>query len=470
MMDNAAKAALFDILDDLDCGTIVLDAEHRICHWSRWMQDFADLRAEEVVGHLLWDVLPSLRDTRVQEGVQDALSAGAESFLSHSLHGLTFPLRCHDNRPLLHDVIVRPVSRLAEPHCLIQIKDVTERRHAQDALAQSRKRYQATFENAGVGVGEADLEGRLLRVNDRMCEILGYSHSELLGRGFHNITHPDDRENSVHQVLQLTSGPARRFSLEKRYIHKNGSTVWATLTCSVVRDAHGQPAYFVATIEDISRRRTAEAERGRLMKQKDLLMRETHHRVKNSLALVASMLSLQIRRIHNPEARVHLSDAYQRILAVAHLHERLYQGDHADQVDLDGLLQGLCADLRESVRAVEGGQNVIAETDVRMFISADNALPLAIVVSELVTNAVKYAHPDGSPGTITIRCIRSEANTLDLCIRDDGVGLPPGFDPAASGGLGMSIIRALVDQLKGKLSFRSDGGGTEVSLTVPNLD
>jgi PAS domain S-box-containing protein len=143
-------------------------------------------------------------------------------------------------------------------------RDITERRRAEEALRQSEERFRATFEQAAVGVAHVSLEGRWLRVNQKLLEIVGYSGEELLRMTFQDITHRDDLETDLEQVRRLLAGEIGTYSLEKRYIKKDGSIVWINLTVSLVRDPNGAPEYFIGVIEDISERKRAEGERSQI--------------------------------------------------------------------------------------------------------------------------------------------------------------------------------------------------------------
>ncbi|MDP9487357.1 MAG: PAS domain S-box protein, partial [Actinomycetota bacterium] len=136
--------------------------------------------------------------------------------------------------------------------------DVTEQREARRALAESEERFRATFEQAAVGVAHVAPDGRWLRVNDRLCRIVGYGHEELAGMTFEDIIHPDDLKKDLGQVSRLLAGEIATYSMEKRYLRKDGSAVSVDLTVSLVRDESGEPGYFIGVIEDITERRRAE--------------------------------------------------------------------------------------------------------------------------------------------------------------------------------------------------------------------
>jgi PAS domain S-box-containing protein len=134
----------------------------------------------------------------------------------------------------------------------------TERRNAETALQVSEERFRATFFQAAVGITQANLSGELRLVNDRFCEILGYSRAEMLGKTFLELTHPDYREACLHAIHQLLNGETVSYSTEKRFLRKDGASVWARVNVSLVRDQDNQPQYFIGVVEDTTERIQAE--------------------------------------------------------------------------------------------------------------------------------------------------------------------------------------------------------------------
>src|SRR3954471_9640176 len=152
------------------------------------------------------------------------------------------------------------VDRLLLGVAANQVAILLDRRRTEDALRESEERFRGTFENAGSGIADCDLQGRFLRVNRKLCEIVGYTHEELLQKTGQDITHPDDRAASLEQFLPLLRGEQPGYSLEKRCVRKDGSPVWIDLADSLRRDAAGAPAYVISVLQDISGRKRLEEE------------------------------------------------------------------------------------------------------------------------------------------------------------------------------------------------------------------
>ena len=165
--------------------------------------------------------------------------------------------------------------------------DITERRRIEEVLRESEERFRATFEHAAIGAAQVGIDGRWLRVNRRLCEIVGYEPEEMLQTTFQEITHPDDLEGDLAQVRRLLADELGTYTMEKRYLRKDGSIVWVNLTVSLVRDASGEPAYFIAVVEDISERKKTEEERDLLL-VKEQLARSEAVEARRRLALLAA--------------------------------------------------------------------------------------------------------------------------------------------------------------------------------------
>ncbi|MFO1075439.1 MAG: histidine kinase dimerization/phosphoacceptor domain -containing protein [Geminicoccaceae bacterium] len=211
-------------------------------------------------------------------------------------------------------------------------------------------------------------------------------------------------------------------------------------------------------------RQRIEAKLRDALKEREMLLAEVNHRVKNSLQLVASMLSLQAGSGAEERVRQQLLAASTRIAAIARAHQRLYRSDNIRCIDLSAYLVDLCHDLS----AVRTDCAIVATTPEPVQIATDRAIPVALVVNELVTNAVKHGRQgDGEPCRVEVRLERAGPDEVVLSVSDDGAGLPPGFDPAKTTGLGMRIVLAFAQQLGATLEFGPSAKGAEFALRIP---
>jgi two-component sensor histidine kinase len=199
--------------------------------------------------------------------------------------------------------------------------------------------------------------------------------------------------------------------------------------------------------------------------QKEILVREIHHRVKNNLQLVMSLLNLHARRIRDPRAEVAFAEARSRINALATLHRRLYESESLQEIDLKWFLEDLCAELRRGGLSRGRIVELVVESPSEV-IGPDVAVPLGLLVTEAITNAYKHAFNEREGGHISVQVTRLSPSVLSLTIRDDGTGFDTAANTQDHSGLGRSLIEAFVRQLRGELEVRSDEG-TIVQVTFP---
>ena len=198
------------------------------------------------------------------------------------------------------------------------------------------------------------------------------------------------------------------------------------------------------------------------LERQNMLMKEMNHRVKNSLAIVASILNMQSRDIGNPELTSKFEEAAARVSAVARAHERLNRSHDTETVDLGVYLEDVCKDLDASV----GQCKISIDAQKNIIFPIDKAISIALTVVELIANCAKYAYPDNVGGSIWISLKKIDSKDLRLTVRDEGLGLPDDFDPRRAKGLGMRIISAFAQQLNSNLTFNKMNPGTEVSMKI----
>jgi two-component sensor histidine kinase len=195
----------------------------------------------------------------------------------------------------------------------------------------------------------------------------------------------------------------------------------------------------------------------------EVLLKEINHRVKNSLALVVSMLRLQARDDDDPKVTERLEEASTRIIAVARAHDRLYQSNDVQKLDIGVYVEQVCKDMNDAVSQLD----VRIDAEHGIAIATDRAISSALIVSEVLTNAAKYAYKEQPGGKIWVTVAAAPQNNVVLSVRDEGPGLPDGFDHESAKSLGMRIITAFSRQLNGHMAVNSSSAGTEFVLTIP---
>jgi PAS domain S-box-containing protein len=347
-------------------------------------------------------------------------------------------------------------------------RDISDRKKIEIALQQSEERFRLAFNDAAIGVALVSLEGQFLQVNRSLCEIVGYSEEELQATDFQTITYPDDLETDFNYVRQLLAGEIRTCQIEKRYIHKLGYLVWILLCVSLVRDEQGRPLYFIAQIQDISDRKIAEAQIAASLEEKNVLLKEIHHRVKNNLQIICSLLNLQSRSLKDFVTIELFKETQNRIQSMALIHEKLYQSKNLSKIDLAGYIRDLVNNLLRSYAHESSKFSIKTELYSDLVLDIDTIIPCGLIVNELISNAIKYAFTFQKKGEIYIQARSDDSQSLILIVSDNGKGLPVDFELENSRTLGLKLVKSLTNQLRGTIQVISPPG-TKFIITLTRI-
>ncbi|MBK1659127.1 sensor histidine kinase [Paracraurococcus ruber] len=331
---------------------------------------------------------------------------------------------------------------------------------AEVALRERSAWLEAAQQAARVGVWQQDLRSGRVLWSAGMRRILRLPATDAEAPGdWQAHLHPDDQARIAGVAAQRPGG-GPPFDEEFRVLAGDGTLRWVRSQGVVERDAAGQPLRALGAWIDITARKRLEEEREALLKQQEFLAGEIHHRVKNSLQLVLSLLLLQARRAP-PEAEAALRDAARRVGTVAAVHRRLYEEDPEGAADVGRYLAGLVEDLRASLVEARNGRDLALAAEPGLRLAPEHLAAVGIVATELVTNALKYGR-----GTVMLRLARGPGG-LAMAVEDAGPGFPEGFDPAASRGLGMRVALTLTRQAGGQLALDRAAPGGRVVVTLP---
>lgn len=333
------------------------------------------------------------------------------------------------------------------------VQDITERKCTQEALRRSEQHYHTILQTAMDGFWVVDMQGHIIEVNEAYCRIIGYNRDELLGMTISDVESLET-ESEMRQHFQNIIDKGYDF-FETRHRGKDGRIVDIEAS---VKYLPNEGILFVF-MRDITQRKRAEESIRASLEEKTVLLHEVHHRVKNNLQIVSSLLNLQATRIKNREAIEALRETANRIQSMAMLHETLNISGNLSTVNFSTYIKKICFHILSSYGSK--AENIKLETHIaEILIDLDQAVPCGLIINELVSNALKHGFPEGRKGRITVELQALPVDQIMLTVADDGIGLPPGLDIAQTETLGLKLVTILTEKLKGSVEIIRDRGTT----------
>ncbi|HEY6166825.1 MAG TPA: histidine kinase dimerization/phosphoacceptor domain -containing protein [Verrucomicrobiae bacterium] len=338
-----------------------------------------------------------------------------------------------------------------------------EREAAAQALDLAEARYRSIFENAVEGIYQTTPEGRFVIANPALARIYGYDSPEELILDVTDIAHQiyvDPERRAELQRLMQEQRVVSAFEMRAR--RKNGELIWVSTNARAVRDQSGALRY-EGTVEDITQRKEAEQQLNAALHEKEILLQEVHHRVKNNMQVISSLLNLQASSLRDPAVHSLFREAQDRVRSMALVHEQLYRSADLAHMNFADYARDL---LNYVSRAYDVSPDQIT---LRLQIdpvplSLDAAIPCALILNELASNAFKYAFPGRANGVIDVQMHGGGDKLVELIFRDNGIGLPPDLDVANAPTLGLRLVDMLVTQLEGRVDVKR-GEGTEFRIS-----
>ncbi|MCB9077817.1 MAG: PAS domain-containing protein [Anaerolineaceae bacterium] len=356
------------------------------------------------------------------------------------------------------------------------LAEIEARKQIQEALVQERALLDTVMNNTPDCIAAKDVESRFTLVNTATVQQLGMTMpDQVIGKTDFDF-HPQELASQYYADEQqlLRSGQPLIDHEEPLLNQVTGRIGWALTTKVPLRDSHGNIVGLVVTARDITERKRTELQIKASLEEKEALLKEVHHRVKNNLQIIASMLNMQTRYTENEQIMGQLLDSRNRVYSMALVHENLYRSETLAWVDIAAYVSDLVGNLLQSYGF--DSRRIGLKLDVQqIFLSLDQAVPCGLIINELVSNALKYAFPEtmaqqrSSKDEITIAFYSGEDEMLVLTVADNGVGLPEGLDLNTSKTLGLRLVRTLVRQLDATLAIDAESG-TKFSITFRKGD
>lgn len=335
------------------------------------------------------------------------------------------------------------------------VRDITLRKRIENELKDKEHELESFFSLVPDLVCIASTDGFFKKINDAWEKALGFSRAELLSQPFEGFIHPDDIQATRDEVQSQIMGK-ETIKFINRYRTKAGDYRYLEWNAQPSTDG----LHLYAAARDITERKAADEKIKNALAEKETLLRELYHRTKNNMQVICSLLEMQSVDVNDSKLKGILLDTQNRIYSMALVHQKLYQARDLSKINLNDYINDLVILLIGSYQVKSQKVSFIREMD-DVYVLIDTAIPCGLILNELVSNALKYAFPDDREGIIRVSLHRSENGEVRLEVKDNGIGLPAGFDVRKNGRLGMKSIFALGErQLNGKVEFVAGEGLT----------
>jgi len=361
-------------------------------------------------------------------------------------------------------VIIRQFITLRENKNLLTLaeKEIESRKLAENAALESEVYYRAIFENTGTSMLMIDEDMTISMVNSQVEILTGYSKEEIEGRKKWTDFAIEEEIDRIKEYYELRNDPDKRpTEYETKGRDKNGDIKDLLVTVAIIPGTEKQ----LVSLMDITKRKTAENQIKASLKEKNILIKEIHHRVKNNMQIISSLLSLQTKYVNDSESLNILKESQNRVRSMAIIHEKLYQSKDLSQINFADYIESLVSNLFYSYNANNTKIKPVYEVE-DLSLNIDTAVPCGLIISELVSNSLKYAFPTKKSGEILIS-LKFRDNKYELIVSDNGVGMPE-FDVEKLDSLGLLLVFNLTEQLEGDITIKRDHG-TEFIITVEEM-
>jgi len=312
-----------------------------------------------------------------------------------------------------------------------------------------------------------DPEWIIKDINKATQGLLGYDEHELIGGRCGIIFNEENNDTSQvfrkHGLGELMDKDSVA-SIATNFVHKDGTDIPILLSGSVMRDNQGKVNGIVCVATDITERKKTEEKVRQSLVEKELLLRELHHRVKNNMQVIISLMALESRNTKSESLKSSLLECQNRVRAMGLVHERLYCSTDLTNVDFHEYVRNVLQELRVALGTDQ--RNIQVHMDLHpVSLAIDQAVPCGLLINELITNALKHAFPAGHHGTLTISLREREHALVDIRIADDGIGVVDDFNLEQSKTLGLRLVSSLIRQLQGNIEIsRSHGTCFDISF------
>lgn len=415
---------------------------------QRWITDYR-LENKQIIGKSHYELFPGLSE--------HLISAHHRGLKGEVVRNEEYRFVRSDGSAQYNRWEVRPwyTADGAVGGIVIFVEDITERKLAEKQLAAERERLSVTLRSIGDGVIAVDNDKNVILINKAAEELTGWTQKESFRRSLNEVFYALDA--ATKKRVELIEKNVK-YGANLQLISRNGSKADIAHSFEPIIDNQGNVLGMVLVFRDITERRKHESNLKSSLHQKEVLLQELYHRTKNNMQVISALLELQAASSQNEEIERIVRDSQSRIRTMALAHEKLYRSKSLSRINMKDYI----TDLAKLLMTTYGGStkkiNInFGIDDISVLI--DIAIPCGLIITELLSNAIKHAFPENREGLIDIGLHQKDSNHLELTVSDNGIGIQPGIDIQKSSSLGIQLVNQITKhQLRGIIKVKSNGG------------
>jgi PAS domain S-box-containing protein len=442
IQSEAQFRALFSSMDDL---IIVLDRKGKYLEIAPTNPNLLYKPAEEMIGKTLYEVFPKEKATYFLNKIEESLNSQVPISIEYTLD-------IKDNKYWFEGRI----SPMIEDKVLLVVRDITESKMSLRKLVESEEKYRNLVESIAEGLIIVDENENFLFSNKAALDIYGYNEDEILKMNVSDLVTEKSFKTIQKETIKRMNGRSSKYEIT--IIRKNGEKRLTSITASpLFKDGK-----FIGSFElfiDITDIRKAEEELRASLREKEVMLQEIYHRVKNNMQIISSMLKLQSVHVTDETSLNLFKNCQNRVRSMSLVHEKLYRSKDLSRTNFEDYIKSLMRNLFISY----GISDKRIRYDVKakdIFLNISTAIPCGLIINELISNSIKYAFPDNKKGHIIIKLSKDKKDKFTLIIRNDGIDFPEEIDLEKANSFGMQLVHILTQQLHAEIEIDRKGGTT----------
>lgn len=423
---------------------------------------YVNTKTEVLFGYAKKELIGQAIEQLMPERFRHKHARHRETFLENHRHILNKmrEVQCmrKDGSEFIGEIILSRIELKKKSLISASIRDITEKKKIEEALRLSKLNMDNVLNTVSDFVWSVSLtDNKVLYANPAVLDIYGIPPEEFFKEPdvWLKIAHPDDRP----MLEEDRKGLFARgwFDCEYRVIVRTNITKWVHGRGKVIYDENHVPIRLDGVISDITEHKADEQRIRESLKEKETLLREIHHRVKNNLQIISSLIRMEAPYIKDKAAREIFLSNHNRIRSIALIHQKLYQSKNLSQIDFSQYIEQLVKEIFSIYLYKKAGIELTMEcADIKMGI--ETAFPCGLLISEIITNSIKHAFPDNKEGMITIQLSKGLTNDYLLVVGDNGIGMPKELDLSNPQTMGLQLIMTLAEQLDASIEIQRDTG------------